>query len=52
MQVILTTVFKNRVATFVAVFVVIVAILFGNRAHFNFSCHGVIIPHFLKIWYN
>ena len=34
---------------FVAVLVIIVAILLCNDFHFEFSCHGVIIPYFL-VW--
>jgi hypothetical protein len=30
----------------VAVFVIIVAVLLGNRAQFDFSCHGYIITCF------
>ena len=36
----------------VAVFVIVVAILFRNDFHFEFSCHRVIIPYFLFMWYN
>ena len=37
---------------FVAVLVIIIAILFGNRSQFDFSCHGNIITYFLDLWYN
>lgn len=37
---------------FVAVLMIVVAILFGNRAHFKFSCHGLIISYFGIMWYN
>ena len=37
---------------FVAMLVIIVAILLCNDFHFEFSCHGVIIPYFLLMWYN
>ena len=30
----------------VAVLVIIIAVLFGNRFHFEFSCHGTIITYF------
>ena len=33
----------------VAVLVIIVAVLFRNDFHFEFSCHGVIISYFL-VW--
>ena len=36
----------------VAMLVIIVAILLCNDFHFEFSCHGVIIPYFLLMWYN
>lgn len=29
----------------VAMLVVVIAILFGNRSQFDFSCHGVIIAY-------
>ncbi len=48
----LATVFQTRVFAFVAVLVVVVAVLFRNDFHFEFSCHGVIISYFVKIWYN
>ena len=38
--------------TFVAVFVIIVAVLFTNRFHLNFSCHRDIITYFRELWYN
>ena len=37
---------------FVAVLVVVVAVLLCNDFHLEFSCHGVIISYFLLIWYN
>ena len=36
----------------VAVLMIIVTVLLTNRFHFEFSCHGVIIPYFREIWYN
>ena len=30
----------------VAVLMIIIAILFGNRSQFDFSCHGDIITYF------
>ena len=36
----------------VAVFMIIVAILFGNRSQFDFSCHGDIITYYSFLWYN
>lgn len=48
----LATVFQTRVFAFVAVLVVVVAVLLRNDLHFEFSCHGVIIPYFAKLWYN
>ena len=36
----------------VAMFVVIIAILFGNRSQFDFSCHRDIITYFAFLWYN
>ncbi len=39
----LATIFEARMFAFVAVFVVIVAILFCNRFHSEFSCHVEII---------
>lgn len=45
----LAAVFQARMFPLVAVFVVIIAILFRNWSQFNFSCHGVIIPY---MWYN
>ena len=50
--VILATVFEARMFALVAVFVVIIAILFGNRSQFDFSCHGDIITYFVDLWYN
>ena len=45
----LATVFQTRMFAFVAVLVVVVAVLLRNDLHFEFSCHGVIIPYFL-VW--
>ena len=36
----------------VAVLVIIIAVLFGNRFHFEFSCHRAIITYFGELWYN
>ena len=36
----------------VAMLMIVIAILFRNYFHLEFSCHGVIIPYFLLIWYN
>ena len=36
----------------VAVFVIIVAVLFCNRFHYKFSCHGVIITYLKCLCYN
>ena len=36
----------------VAMLVVIIAILFGNRSQFDFSCHRGIITYFAFLWYN
>ena len=33
----------------VAVFMIIVAILFGNRSQFDFSCHVDIITYFISL---
>ena len=48
----LAAVFQTRMFAFVAVLVIVVAVLFRNDFHFEFSCHGVIIPYFAKLWYN
>lgn len=45
----LAAVFQTRMFAFVAVLVIVVAVLFRNDFHFEFSCHGVIIPYFL-VW--
>ena len=37
---------------FVAMFVIIVAVLFGNRSQFDFSCHDMIITYLEEMWYN
>jgi hypothetical protein len=37
------------VLALVAVLVVVVAVLFCNNFHFEFSCHGVIIAYLLAI---
>ncbi len=50
--VILTTVFQAWMLAFVAMFVIIIAILFGNRSQFDFSCHGIIITYFGDLCYN
>lgn len=52
MVAILATVLEARVLTFVAMFVIVIAVLLGNRLHLEFSCHEVIISYFEKIWYN
>ena len=36
----------------IAVFVIIIAILFGNWSQFDFSCHRGIITYFDDLWYN
>lgn len=36
----------------VVVLVVIIAVLLGNRLHFEFSCHFPIIPYLEDLWYN
>ena len=41
----LATVFKTWMLALVAVLVIIVAILFCNRFHCEFSCHREIIAH-------
>ena len=48
----LAAVFKARMSTFVAMLVIVVAVLLGNRFEFDFSCHGGIITYFGEIWYN
>ena len=42
----LATVFKNWMFSFVAVFMIIVAVLFRDNFHLYFSCHGIIIAYF------
>lgn len=44
--ILLAAVFQARMFPLVAVFMVVVAILFRNRSQFNFSCHGDIITYF------
>ena len=36
----------------VAMLVVVVTVLLGNRSQFEFSCHRVIIPYLVDVWYN
>ena len=52
MRVYLAAVFQAWVLALVAMLVIVVAILFGNWSHFEFSCHGVIISYFKILWYN
>ena len=36
----------------VAMFMIIVAVLLGNRSQFDFSCHIMIISYLIEMWYN
>ena len=36
----------------VAMFMIIVAVLLGNRSQFDFSCHAMIISYLGEMWYN
>ena len=45
----LAAIFETRMSSFVAMFMIIVAILFCNWSQFDFSCHGVIISYSFKI---
>lgn len=45
----LATVFEARVFALVAVLVIVVAVLFRNDFHLEFSCHRVIIPYFREM---
>lgn len=46
---ILAAVFKARMLPFVAMFMIIVAVLFRNRTQFDFSCHESIITYYLLV---
>ena len=32
--------------------VIVIAVLFGNRSQFDFSCHVMIISYLIEMWYN
>ena len=36
----------------VAMLMIIVAVLLGNRSQFDFSCHAMIISYLIEMWYN
>ncbi len=42
----LAAVFETGMLAFVAMLVIVVAVLFRNDFHFNFSCHVIIISYF------
>ena len=37
---------------FVTMLVIVIAVLFGNRSQFDFSCHVMIISYLIEMWYN
>ena len=46
----LSAVLEAEVFAFVAMLVIVIAVLFANRFHFEFSCHNMLIIPYL--WYN